>query len=233
MVAYVKKIRAPEFAKRLNQACDDSPMVPAPNHGRLGWIVERLGRNYGAKVSHESVRRWMTGETKPRPDTLTNLAAILSVSVEWLSLGINPEISESERRRRSINANGAANIVAGFIALSGGNAALPDEDQTDVDLIAILGGRQIKLEAPFINIVSGKGKLLVSKSHAKHTVVAVAKVSPVEVLMFSITSDAIESVGEAKSTAIEVECSVRQGKLHIGDSVIHAIKAMDEISKLR
>lgn len=120
----------------------------------------------------------MTGETKPRPDTLTNLAAILSVSVEWLSLGINPEISESERRRRSINANGAANIVAGFIALSGGNAALPDEDQTDVDLIAILGGRQIKLEAPFINIVSGKGKLLVSKSHAKHTVVAVAKVSP-------------------------------------------------------
>ncbi|WP_113154183.1 hypothetical protein [Nitratireductor sp. OM-1] len=110
---------------------------------------------------------------------------------------------------------------------------IPNDDQTDVAPIATLGGRPIKIEVPFINIEGGKGNPLGSKSHAKHTVVAVAKAYPVEALMSSIPSDAIESVDEAKSTTIKVECSVRQRKLHIGDSVVHAIKGMDKISKPR
>ncbi|MBN7763185.1 hypothetical protein JYP52_18745 [Nitratireductor aquibiodomus] len=84
---------------------------------------------------------------------------------------------------------------------------IPNDDQTDAAPIATLGGRPIKIEVPFINIEGGKGKPLGSKSHAKHTVVAVAKAYPVEALMSSIPSDAIESVGEAKSTS-EIQLSM-------------------------
>lgn len=61
-----KKIVHPEFARRMQIACDGNPNIPLPNHGRLGWFSFEIERRFNAKVTIETVRKWFAGETIPR-----------------------------------------------------------------------------------------------------------------------------------------------------------------------
>lgn len=130
------------FGQRLQEACDRSADAPAFNHGRLRWLVEALaGREI--RISVETARRWVAGETRPRPNKMKALAEVLGVDEAWLALGeANPERPVAPAGRFSENP--LVNLAIGFIQLEGGSCALPEEGE-GVDLYAIINGRKLDL----------------------------------------------------------------------------------------
>lgn len=126
-----------DFAKRLNQACDAHPHIPPYGQGRQTWIKERLD------VSAEAVRKWMYGESRPRPDKMKMLARLLEADEAWLSHGIKPDLGPKERKARNAAAEGAVNVAVGLVQMNGGNVAFPsdkDPRREFVDFYAILRG---------------------------------------------------------------------------------------------
>lgn len=138
-------VRHPDFARRLEQACDGSPDVPPLNYGRLKWFVERLAE-HGIDFQKETVRRWFLGFSYPRKDTMAALAQILKVDVGWLSGGTQPaKIDVLQARRQVAVAGGAVNVVAGFMQFDGAHPAFPVEGDKDaeanqINLFAIIKG---------------------------------------------------------------------------------------------
>lgn len=142
-VSAPRTIRDKAFARRLNDACDSNPQVPAYNFGRLAWVRTNLEKRHRIKVSTETVRKWFAGEARPRPDKLKTLSALLGVDEAWLSLGITPEMTPRDRKTFNARADGAVNLAAGFIQLNGGHPAFPaegDERMKNTNLTAIIQG---------------------------------------------------------------------------------------------
>jgi transcriptional regulator with XRE-family HTH domain len=130
------------FKDRLNQACDDSKVVPAYGKGRQVVIAKRL------KVTQEAVRKWFAGEAMPKPGKMSELAEYLEVDEAWLALGITPEMGRDEKKKASRTSSGAVYIVTGMVMLDGGSVAWPGETDPRaeyVDIYAIMHGTQTAL----------------------------------------------------------------------------------------
>lgn len=128
------------FPQRLSQACDNlAPIIPPYGQGRQVYIANHL------KVSQEAVRKWFTGETRPRVAIMHNLAALLQVDEAWLSLGIEPELDRREKRAHGERTEGAVYVLFGLLTMLGGHCAFPgpsDVRAEYVDLYTILQGAQ-------------------------------------------------------------------------------------------
>jgi transcriptional regulator with XRE-family HTH domain len=109
------------FAKRLNVACDSLSHVPPYGHGRQTWIKEQLD------VSHEAVRKWFNGLSRPRPDKIRQLAKVLNADEAWLALGITPTSTPAERRKSNTALAGAVNAYMGLLQLNGSHVSTPDD----------------------------------------------------------------------------------------------------------
>ncbi|MDP2374388.1 helix-turn-helix domain-containing protein [Reyranella sp.] len=147
-----------EFAKRLELACEDHNGVPDLHRGRLRWIRDQFEELFGIEVSTESVRKWLAGEARPRPDKLVRLAELLRVDTGWLSFGSGLEEKSDERARNAL-AHGAVNIVAAAIQLAGGSIAFPDPHDANarnVHLFAIIKGVQYRLQVVLAHSVDAK-----------------------------------------------------------------------------
>lgn len=130
------------FAQRLNTACDQNHHVPPYGMGRQTWVKEKMG------VSHEAVRKWFLGQSRPRPDKLRMLAGVLEVDEAWLALGIKGDLDPREKRARSLNIEGAVNAVTGLLQLNGAHCAFPGDNDpaaTYVDVYAINRGVQLSI----------------------------------------------------------------------------------------
>jgi transcriptional regulator with XRE-family HTH domain len=128
------------FYRRLKKICDDSPMVPPYGHGRQVHLASKL------KVSQEAVRKWFTGDARPRTDKMRALAKLLEVDEAWLSLGITPEMDRVEKRQHSSRVEGSVYLLFGMFTLAGGHCAFPGEKDTRkeyVDFYAIVQGTQM------------------------------------------------------------------------------------------
>jgi transcriptional regulator with XRE-family HTH domain len=78
--------KSPQFAMRLVQSCDDHATCPSLNQGRLGWLRKRLADD-GLFVSAETIRKWLSGEGRPRLDKVEKIAKALEVDPQWLYMG--------------------------------------------------------------------------------------------------------------------------------------------------
>jgi transcriptional regulator with XRE-family HTH domain len=78
--------RFPKFAARLAKACDDHPDCPPLHKGRQIWIQKRLVED-GLSVSVEGIRKWLSGDMRPRQEKAEILAKVLGVDATWLILG--------------------------------------------------------------------------------------------------------------------------------------------------
>lgn len=127
------------FAQRLNLACDSHPHAPPYGRGRQSWLKEQVG------VSHEAVRKWFTGDSRPKPMKMRELSKVLEVDEAWLSLGIQPDLYPAEKRARNAIAEGATNMFMGLVQINGGHVAFPDAKDPRaafVDFYAIIRGVQ-------------------------------------------------------------------------------------------
>ena len=77
-----------DIARRLGESFDLLQDAPTKNHGQLGWIVDRVSERTGETVAQETVRKWLSGESRPLKKYMEALADILGVSSGWLDYGI-------------------------------------------------------------------------------------------------------------------------------------------------
>lgn len=82
------------FAARLNQALKRSrKKISTPSE-----LAVQFNLNYGGDpISPQAVQKWMSGQNRPSPDKIETLAAMLSVSNQWLRFGIPEPVTNARR----------------------------------------------------------------------------------------------------------------------------------------
>lgn len=129
-----------EFARRLKQACDESPLVPEHGRGRQVYIAKKM------RVTQEAVRKWLEGESLPRPDKIKDLAKVLGVDPLWLQLGTSP-LEIAEKRQAALRGDAAVYGVMSYLLLAGYHVAVPQSPDQKVDVFAIKHGTQLSIVA--------------------------------------------------------------------------------------
>lgn len=208
----MSKLIHPDFARRMQQACDANADVPPPNYGRLGWFADHIEKVSGKRVTIETVRKWFAGEARPRPKMITALAQVLKVDEAWLSLGKTPELSDREMRVRNASADGVVNLVAGMVRMFGGNPAFPAEGDKfaqdhKVDLYSIIRGAQYAFHVA----AAQDGKFVVPVEAKDVFVLGVIHLGGTSFQLVELSD--IEEVGKRKGGAFEIAVDARDWRI--------------------
>jgi transcriptional regulator with XRE-family HTH domain len=208
-------IRDPEFARRLETACDAHPHAPEKHFGRIRWLQEQLMK-LAEEVSPETVRKWLAGEARPRVVKMEKLAQALQVDPAWLAMGIDPVLQPRERRARNAMADGAVNVVAGFIQMDGGYPAFPEEkdrkaQENAVDLIAIIKGASYNFHVTLGERDGREATFVVPSRRGENVVVlGVVRDTAFRIQVYELTSDLINTIGENRGGSIEIVADISE-----------------------
>ncbi|MEG3175796.1 helix-turn-helix transcriptional regulator [Sphingomonas sp. RB3P16] len=194
-----RKLRNPEFARRLAIACDGNSHCPDMNFGRLVWLKDQLKAKFGTEVSLESVRKWCSGESTPKHDKVAQIAELLGVDLAWLHVGIDQGLTPREIKKRKGQVSGVINLVAGLIELDGGHTAFPENDGP-VDLHAII--RAAKYDFRVI-LADSNGIFAVPKDDGGAIMLGVVRTG-FSVEIYEITSEAL-AAGKPHGRIVEVD----------------------------
>jgi transcriptional regulator with XRE-family HTH domain len=198
-----------DFIARLTQACDElSGHIPAHGEGQQTFIQRKIG------VSREAVSKWFSGDSRPSPNYMRELAAILDVDEAWLSLGAASEIPAKERRARNAEADGAVNLVAGLIQMNGGTVAFPsnaDKQTAYIDMYAIIRAAQFGIHVALAREVSPRVyKVNVPLLFEDCTIVGVVRKAPLRVDLLNMTHSMIERHKVREGPAYEIQVKLRE-----------------------
>ena len=199
-------IRDPEFAKRIESACDANGLCPPLHKGRLTWVQAELKRHFKEEVSVETVRKWFAGEAKPRPEKVAMLAQLLQVDVSWLSLGVDKGMAPRELKARGREIDGAVNIVAGLIEMDGGHAAFASESEQKrgIDIHAIIKGAKYDIHVT----VQEDAMYRVPPKRDGVLVLGVLKTG-MTLTVVEISDEVIEKAGNHRGGMIELRASAK------------------------
>lgn len=132
-----------EFAARLTKACDmHKAVIPAYGLGRQTVIAHHL------KASQEAVRKWFTGESRPRVKTMDKLARFVNADPAWLALGIEPDMRPQDKRFFGKQTEGVVYLALGMAMIEGATCAKPDSSDPRkefVDYYMIKDGTQVAI----------------------------------------------------------------------------------------
>ncbi|MDQ0317783.1 hypothetical protein [Amorphus orientalis] len=222
----------PEFAKRFKTACDNYSQCPPMQKGRLVWIRDNLESRFNISVKGEAVRKWHSGIAIPRPKTLSALAKLLHVDDGWLAFGLESEVPSAERKSRLLSDDGAANIVVGFIQMSGGYCAFPEDGDPDwIDFYAILRAKQRKIMVcPYRDGEGDSGHFEVPNEHRNGIALGVFRTGPTSIDLFVLPSEWIEEFGEPRGPFITAPVKHSGKKCLMGGKVLMPIQnVVDEL----
>lgn len=199
-----EKVKHKEFAQRIAQAVDVHAHIPPPNFGRLQWFVDQMVAQFGTKRTPETYRKWLAGETLPRPRAMHQLAEILQVDEAWLSLGRAPELDRRQQKLRDAAADGVVNVVAGFIQMCGSNPAFPEPSdkraqREHIDVYAIIKGVQYAFHV----VLEKDGRFAIPVEAEETFVVGVVRTSDLTCEFVEVTAD-VMAQGKRKGGLIEV-----------------------------
>ncbi len=115
-------IRDADFASRLARSCDLHVECPPLHRGRLVWIQQKLETDFNQRVSIETVRKWLSGEAKPRPDKIKLLAALLGVDLAWLQIdvGAAPVSGEEVSKYQALSTHPLFGALKGTFTIADG-----------------------------------------------------------------------------------------------------------------
>lgn len=227
-------IRHNEFSQRLEQACERNPRVPTDGvrAGKQKWVRERLQEQFGIKVSPEATRKWFAGEAKPKQAIMKAMAEILEVDEAWLALGIRPDETPKDKRRRNAVADGAVNFLAGLIQMGGGNIAFPEQSgDKQPDLFAIIRGRQVQIEVKHIQPRDDDAAKFRIYGNTDRTVVCVITTAdPMEFDLVRVPAHIISEYGVDKGGYTEMLLSKRGRGWGIGEAALPRIKSVEDLT---
>lgn len=202
------------FAQRLNTACDQNHHVPAYGMGRQTWVKEKM------QVSHEAVRKWFLGQSRPRPDKLRQLANVLEVDEAWLALGIKGDLDPREKRARSLNIEGAVNAVTGLMQLNGAHCAFPGETDPAaayVDVYVINRGVQLSIHVSLAKEgPPSQFTFTIPKEYERCKVIGVVHARPTRMHMINMDHDMLDKYAVRKGGYVEVMVDYRDGSYWSG-----------------
>lgn len=222
-------IRHKDFARRLEVACEGNPHCPTELYrGKQKWIYDGLEEEFGIKISSEAVRKWFSGESKPRPKVMSYLARLLEVDEGWLALGITPELTPVERKKRNAIADGAVNLVAGMIQMAGGHIAFPGDDSADI--FAIIGGKNYAVDAilPFA-LEQDRFRLTISNKLDGKDFLAVVPQDDFSYRVLHVTPELVRDSGELRGDFWELMIEQRGTKWRAGDHQVRELSNIREI----
>lgn len=145
------------FKDRLNEACNKSSSIPEYGKGRQVTIAKMMG------VSQEAVRKWLSGEARPRANSVKKLAKILDVEYIWLTLGSDQDAVSSYREASERQDAGLYAFVS-YIVNAGGSVAFNKDSSDTSDLMVIQNGVMTKYSVTSANSYEGGGQQFVLKS---------------------------------------------------------------------
>jgi transcriptional regulator with XRE-family HTH domain len=122
-----------EFAHRFTRAVEGHPLAPPTPHGRQSWVKEKLEKEAGVKVSHNTMSKWFHGHARPRQDSIRALAKVLSVDEVWLAMGQKPN-KHTPTMPDASTARGAALAFAGLVEMAGGKVAFSAKPPVDMHI---------------------------------------------------------------------------------------------------
>lgn len=221
-------VRDREFAKRLEAAIYGHSQAP-DGHGRQKWLRERIESRFNTKVSPEAVRKWFGGEARPRPKLMSQIANVLEVDEAWLSLGLKPDSTPAEKQRHSVTTTGAANLVAGMIQMNGGHIAFPDDANGNVDIYAIIGGKQHSLLVRTAKEHNGQLKVIVPTGHERSVVMLVLREAPTSFSVVRLMPELINGAGDSKGGYLELEITGSGSAYYCGKEPLPTIVSFDNL----
>lgn len=179
---------------------------------------QQLDQRFSTSVSNETVSKWFTGVARPRPDKIRLLAKLLDVDEAWLALGVEPELDPRERKIRNAMADGAVNVVAGFIQMTGGHPAFPEENDVRakggarIDLYAIIKGAHYALHVALAQ-EEGEGayRFAIPYGHEDCVVIGVIQTQPLVCDFLELTADLVNAHGLRRSGHIEITMTGQSG----------------------
>ncbi len=199
----MSKVMHPEFAHRMQLACDQNPNVPPLNYGRLTWFTRQFEERFGVEVTVETIRKWAAGESKPRTKAMAQLAEILGVDDAWLTLGKSQSLTEKQRKVRNATADGAVNVVTGFIQMCGGHPSFPEKDGP-IDIQAIIKGALYNFHVCVGEKVNGGYHFSVPAEATETLVVGVIRTGDLSVKLIELDWEGIEAHAKRLGGSLEV-----------------------------
>lgn len=191
-----------QFAKRLNEACDGNVIIPEHGKGRQVSIANKLN------ISQEAVRRYFEGNSRPKPGNMTRLASILNVDEGWLALGIEPTMSNREKKEYVKNIDASIYMVNALFSSNGYNCAFNEDLDSGVDFFAIRKGIQISVAVTTclneIGSEHGAKSIPVKSTFENHINIVVVTTSKVNRDYLVIDSDMMNNKGEQRTGSYEL-----------------------------
>ena len=209
------------FSTRLAWACSRSPGAPAGTYGRYTHLRDRLRGEHGIEVSRETVRKWFSGEARPRLDKMSVLARVLQVDLTWLVHGESP--LEQAPTLQSVKDPGV-HIVFGHLLHLGAACAIPMERSPTAwmsDIFAIFEGRHAS-----VAVVTGNAKgsgwdlPFPGRRPAGTTVLAVFPRSPSETPIVQLPTTLWREEGVEDGSLF---ATLEKGAVHVGVSAFPLI----------
>jgi hypothetical protein len=211
----LKEIVHPEFARRLELACDGNPKVPSKHFGRLQWFQDRF-EEHGVHVAVETIRKWFAGDTKPRYKAMAALGQILETDELWLSAGKERDFSPEGRRRQNfVVAGGVINAIAGFIQMHGGHPAFPQDDDNDakaklINLYAVIRGAKYQFHVMPLVGEGDDAHWIVPHETRECIVLGVIQGPGLSLRCCELDWEGVDAVGKRKTNGFEVKPGDRE-----------------------
>lgn len=203
-----------DLHKRLAQACADNPRIPKLHEGLYPYIGERIG------ASNEAVRKWFSGDARPRNDKLEPLAKLIGCDPVWLATGVAPELSKQEMREWHAKAHGAVNVVTGMMEMAGAACGTPGPDDPsadDVHLFVTLRGRVIRYHVTTARNVDGKWVFPVPHSTKGLSVIGVIPENPFAPVLLDMPTDQIEANRSKRAGGYDVVVEKSRAEYKTGE----------------
>lgn len=207
-----------EFAKRLTQACDESPLVPEHGRGRQVYLAKKL------KVTQEAVRKWLVGESLPRPDKISDLAKVLGVDPVWLQLGTSP-LEIADKRQAALRGDAAVYGAMSYLLLAGYHVAVPTAEDR-VDIFAIKHGTQLAILARMGEpLARGEFRFVFPANlNARWHGVILADDPSLSLEMYDIPPEVALRHGTRTGSGVEIVVKRAKAKLMLGSTELRQLR---------
>jgi len=207
-----------EFARRLTQACDESPLVPEHGRGRQVYLAKKL------KVTQEAVRKWLVGESLPRPDKIGDLAKVLGVDPVWLQLGTSP-LEIADKRQAALRGDAAVYGAMSYLLLAGYHVAIPAAEDR-VDIFAIKHGTQLAILARMGEpLARGEFRFVFPANlNARWHGVILADEPSLTLEMYDIPPEVALRHGTRTGTGVEIVVRRAKTKLMLGSTELRQLR---------
>lgn len=212
-----------EFSKRLTLAADRSDGIPRINGGRFSHVQRQMAL-HGHKVSRETVRKWFSGEARPRTDKMISLCRVLKVDEAWLAVGASPSSLPAERKAMEVHNEGGVNLVMGMMALAGASNALPEDDLSDsLHFYSILGGKQRKIFVSMGQVTGDTVRFHGPGSFDGICTIGIIQTGVSSFRLFEIAPKDIANHGRSRGGYVELRGTLRDGAVLLGDDTLTEI----------